>query len=220
MGRTNKDIQQVNMILVSTLTTLYTLYLLMNNNYRNVAILLGVYGLSYMVSRRNMYSQIMAVIVAFTLNILLQTYETWSVYRKQKDIRNNNENGLDHHSYPFDDDMDVVEGFKSKSKKRKRGGKRRRRHKKQNKLKNINKPIPFDNFDKDDYESSYVDLGSSFLDAYKSLTPKQIEKMSGDTRALMGHQKKLIETLDNLGPVIKGGKKIMEQFKHYFKDEI
>ena len=209
MGRTNKDIQQVNMILVSTLTTLYTLYLLMNNNYRNVAILLGVYGLSYMVSRRNMYSQIMAVIVAFTLNILLQTYETWSVYRKQKDIRNNNENGLDHHSYPFDDDMDVVEGFKSQSRKKR---KQKRKKKRNNET--------FDNFDKDDYESSYVDLGSSFLDAYKSLTPKQIEKMSGDTRALMGHQKKLIETLDNLGPVIKGGKKIMEQFKHYFKDEI
>jgi len=209
MGRTNKDIQQVNMILVSTLTTLYTLYLLMNNNYRNVAILLGVYGLSYMVSRRNMYSQIMAVIVAFTLNILLQTYETWSVYRKQKDIRNNNENGLDHHSYPFDDDMNVVEGFKSQSRKKR---KQKRKKKRNNET--------FDNFDKDDYESSYVDLGSSFLDAYKSLTPKQIEKMSGDTRALMGHQKKLIETLDNLGPVIKGGKKIMEQFKHYFKDEI
>ena len=67
---------------------------------------------------------------------------------------------------------------------------------------------------------SYIDLGSSFLEAYQSLTPKQIERMSSDTRSLMGHQKKLIETLDNLGPVIKGGKKIMEQFKHYFKDEI
>ena len=67
---------------------------------------------------------------------------------------------------------------------------------------------------------SYIDLGSSFLEAYKSLTPKQIERMSSDTKSLMSHQKKLIETLDNLGPVIKGGKKIMEQFKHYFKDEI
>jgi hypothetical protein len=97
----------------------------------------------------------------------------------------------------------VVESFKGKSKK-----KRRRRRRK------------VENFDDDEVNESYIDLGSSFLEAYKSLTPRQIERMSSDTKSLMGHQKKLIETLDNLGPVIKGGKKIMEQFKHYFKDEI
>ena len=34
---------------------------------------------------------------------------------------------------------------------------------------------------------SYIDLGSSFLEAYQSLTPRQIERMSSDTKSLMGH---------------------------------
>ena len=100
---------------------------------------------------------------------------------------------------PFNVDYKTLEGFKGASKKKRR---------------------KVEHFDDDDVEESYIDLGTSFLEAYKSLTPQQIEKMSNDTRSLMSHQKQLIETLDNLGPVIKGGKKIMEQFKHYFKDEL
>jgi len=72
----------------------------------------------------------------------------------------------------------------------------------------------------EDLNEDYMDLGTTFMEAYKSLSPKQLEAMTNDTKELIGTQQKLIETLSNLGPAISGGKKIMEQFKHYFKDEL
>ena len=58
---------------------------------------------------------------------------------------------------------DVVENFKGSSKK---------------KRKQIVEDV-----DDDDVEESYMDLGTSFLEAYKSLTPEQIKQMSRDTRS-------------------------------------
>ena len=108
----------------------------------------------------------------------------------------------------------LVETFANPKKERMRNRNRNRKRKQ--------KPRRIERFEEDDDEvnESYIDLGSSFLEAYQSLTPKQIERMSTDTRDLMSHQKRLIETLDNLGPVIQGGQRVMEQFKQYFKDEI
>ena len=187
----NKNtINQVNLVLVCSLTIVYLAYLNSMKKYRLTGLLVALFVGTYTLTNKYLISMIFSVIVVLSLEAILKKYESW-------DVDMNIGTGK-----TFNSEYDTVENFKGSSKKR-----RRRKRK-------------VEHFDDDDVEESYIDLGTSFLEAYKSLTPQQVEKMSNDTRSLMGHQKKLIETLDNLGPVIKGGKKIMEQFKHYFKDEI
>ena len=191
MGK--KTLNQVNNVLICSLVIVYLTYLSFMRKTKLIGLLVGVYLSAYLVTRNHLSSSIIAIILALSMEVMLKSYETWGENINIGTGRSFNTN--------YQNLSDTVESFKGKSKKR------RRRRKK------------VENFD-DEVNESYIDLGSSFLEAYKSLTPRQIEKMSSDTRSLMGHQQKLIETLDNLGPVIKGGKQIMEQFKHYFKDEI
>ena len=42
----------------------------------------------------------------------------------------------------------------------------------------------FDDDDDNDVNANYVDIGSSFLEAYKTLKPQQIEAMTNDTKEL------------------------------------
>ena len=65
----------------------------------------------------------------------------------------------------------------------------------------------------------YLDVGRSFLEAYKNLSPKQIEGLTFDTKELLTTQQKLIETLNNIGPTLKEGKNILDTFKNYFVEE-
>jgi len=99
-------------------------------------------------------------------------------------------------------DKDNYEGFAVKEKKKRKNKKSKKK--------------------KDNYGSgNHVDLGTSFLEAYKSLSPDQIEAMTSDTKELLNTQKSLMKTLETLGPVVKEGKGILDQFKGYFdKDDI
>ena len=65
----------------------------------------------------------------------------------------------------------------------------------------------------------YLDVGRSFLEAYKNLSPKQIEGLTFDTKELLTTQQKLIETLNNIGPTLKEGRQILDTFKDYFVNE-
>ena len=289
MGK--KTMNQMNNVLICSLSIIYLTYLSFMRKTKLVGLLVGVYLSAYLLTNKHLSSVIVAIILALCMELMLKSYETWgdstnildgsTIYTDYANLsapvqelsrvcnrignedtcnsddnqgcvwfndprtergaecvpesilmRNaegellekpalkcskrlgqemcgtdclweNSDDNADNHRCVSSPLRNIVEPFKGKSKK-----KRRRRRRK------------VENFDDDEVNESYIDLGSSFLEAYKSLTPKQIERMSSDTKSLMGHQKKLIETLDNLGPVIKGGKKIMEQFKHYFKDEI
>lgn len=71
---------------------------------------------------------------------------------------------------------------------------------------------------KPEEKESYIDVGTNFIKAYENLTPNQIEGMTKDTQNLIGTQKKLMSTLNNLGPTLKEGKKILDTFKNYFDD--
>lgn len=64
----------------------------------------------------------------------------------------------------------------------------------------------------------HIDIGTNFLKAYENLTPQAIEGMSKDTKSLIGTQKKLMSTLNHLGPTLKEGKKVLDTFKNYFDD--
>jgi hypothetical protein len=61
-----------------------------------------------------------------------------------------------------------------------------------------------------------MDAGSTFLNAYKSLDPKQIENMKKDTVELIETQKVLMNTLSNITPVLENSQKMMSMFKNTF----
>jgi len=71
----------------------------------------------------------------------------------------------------------------------------------------------------DDNEAFEFDHKASFLENYKSLTSEQVSGLNKDTLELMNTQKQLIETLQNMGPVLKDGKSVLDSFKSYFGDE-
>jgi hypothetical protein len=74
-----------------------------------------------------------------------------------------------------------------------------------------------DNIEAEKFE---FDHKASFLDNYKSLTKEQINGLNKDTIDLMQTQEKLIETLKNMGPVLKDGKQVLDTFKSYFGDDM
>ncbi len=130
---------------------------------------------------------------------------------------------------PYEKEYYYLEGFENNKRRKKRKSKKRSkkktnksREKFENKMRKVKQDLEaFEQIDnEEDLNEDYMDLGTTFMEAYKSLSPKQLEAMTNDTKELIGTQQKLIETLSNLGPAISGGKKIMEQFKHYFKDEL
>jgi hypothetical protein len=69
-------------------------------------------------------------------------------------------------------------------------------------------------------EKFEFDHKGSFLENYKSLTKEQVNGLSKDTLDLMQTQEKLIETLKNMGPVLKDGKQVLDTFKSYFGDDM
>ena len=72
--------------------------------------------------------------------------------------------------------------------------------------------------DNKENKENYIDVGTNFIKAYENLTPQQIDGMTKDTQSLIGTQKKLMSTLNNLGPTLTEGKKILDTFKNYFDD--
>lgn len=74
----------------------------------------------------------------------------------------------------------------------------------------------FDDDDDNDVNENYVDIGSSFLEAYKTLKPQQIEAMTNDTKELLSTQKSLVQAMESLTPVVSEGKKMLETFKGFF----
>ena len=70
--------------------------------------------------------------------------------------------------------------------------------------------------EKDDEEEPYVDLGSTFLNAYRKLDTNQIKGMTNDTKQLIETQKNLMDTMKSLTPIISEGKKVLDTFTNYF----
>ena len=73
-----------------------------------------------------------------------------------------------------------------------------------------------DNDANDDVKDDHVDSFSTFMETYRSLSPDQVESMTTDTKDLISTQKALMETVQNLAPVITQGKEMMDTFKDYF----
>lgn len=83
----------------------------------------------------------------------------------------------------------------------------------------VNKTENFTDESGEGVTEPYMDVGRSFLEAYKNLSPKQIEGLTFDTKELLTTQQKLIETLNAVGPTLKEGKNILDTFKNYFGED-
>lgn len=68
----------------------------------------------------------------------------------------------------------------------------------------------------EDDKEFHLDAGTTFMNAYKSLKPDQINAMTKDTQELMQTQKQLMSTLSTLKPLIQDGKEMMNMFQSYF----
>jgi hypothetical protein len=66
----------------------------------------------------------------------------------------------------------------------------------------------------DDY---HLDAGTSFLNAYKSLSPDQITAMGKDTQDLIRTQQGLIKTLHTFKRLLQDSREMMKTFEDYFK---
>ena len=67
-----------------------------------------------------------------------------------------------------------------------------------------------------DAKDARMDLGSTFLEAYKKLNPEQVSAMREDTRELMETQRELMNTLSTVGPAVQQGMDMIQSFKAYF----
>ena len=76
--------------------------------------------------------------------------------------------------------------------------------------------LGFEDDDDNDINENYIDIGTSFLEAYKTLKPQQIEAMTNDTKELLATQKSLVSAMESLTPVVTEGKKMLETFKGFF----
>ena len=62
----------------------------------------------------------------------------------------------------------------------------------------------------------HMDVGTTFMNAYKKLKPDQIKNLTTDTQKLIMVQKDLMANLNNLKPLVSDGKEIMKTFKSFF----
>ena len=104
-------------------------------------------------------------------------------------------------------DRNVMEGMTDKKKKQKTKKKPVKKSKKES--------VPEE---EQEEEESHIDIGSTFMKAYKNLSPEAIDGLGKDTKDLIGTQQKLMSTLNTLGPTLKEGKKVLDTFKNYFDD--
>ena len=102
----------------------------------------------------------------------------------------------------------TIESFKTKKKKRRKKKKRK-----------VQEPFGFDD-NSEDFSEHQLDTKQSFLENYKTLTPKQIKGLNRDTKELIRTQKALIDTLNNMGPTLKEGKNVLDTFKNYFGNDM
>lgn len=65
----------------------------------------------------------------------------------------------------------------------------------------------------------HMDVGSTFMKAYKQLKPEQVQALTTDTQKLISVQKDLMANLNNLKPLVSDGKEIMKTFKSFFGSE-
>ena len=114
----------------------------------------------------------------------------------------------------FNTDNSVLENFKNASNTKTKPKTKSKQQPKTSSKKKKKKKKETENFNNKDH----IDIGTNFLKAYENLTPQAIEGMSKDTKSLIGTQKKLMSTLNHLGPTLKEGKKVLDTFKNYFDD--
>ena len=62
----------------------------------------------------------------------------------------------------------------------------------------------------------HMDKAQTMMNAFKSLSPKQVAAMREDTKELMETQQQLMDTLSNLGPQVQQGVELVKSFQGMF----
>ncbi len=62
----------------------------------------------------------------------------------------------------------------------------------------------------------HMDKAQTMMNAFKSLSPKQVSAMRDDTKELMETQQQLMETLSSLGPQVQQGAELVKSFQGMF----
>lgn len=70
--------------------------------------------------------------------------------------------------------------------------------------------------DSSDDPEPHMDKAQTMLNAFKSLSPKQVSAMREDTKELMETQQQLMETLSALGPQVQQGAELVKSFQGMF----
>ena len=70
--------------------------------------------------------------------------------------------------------------------------------------------------EKTDDPEPHMDKAQTMLNAFKSLSPKQVSAMREDTKELMETQQQLMETLSALGPQVQQGAELVKSFQGMF----
>ncbi len=86
---------------------------------------------------------------------------------------------------------------------------------------NLNLDASYENTEDDELTNDlYMDAGTTFMKAYNSLSEDQVSAMRKDTQDLIETQKKLMQTLEVMKPVMSQGKEMLDSFKQYFGSEM
>ena len=201
-------------IIISALYILYKITIKPSPQYIGVFLLISC--VSYLVTKNVSNSLLIAIIFCLI----------WELTNIFKDRNKNSNNVFENFSEPETSEEEVNEEEEDNSKEKvsednndtddneddsENELKKKKKKKKKKK----------EDFDEDEDETEpYIDVGRSFVEAYKGLSPNQIEGLSFDTKELLGTQQKLIETLNTIGPTLKEGKNILSTFKEYFSEDI
>ena len=76
-----------------------------------------------------------------------------------------------------------------------------------------------DGFEPNGSGKSEIDNKQSYLNMFKSMDEEEISSLNKDTKDLINTQKKLMETLETMGPALQQGKSILDTFKNYFGND-
>ena len=63
------------------------------------------------------------------------------------------------------------------------------------------------------------DPKNTYLNTYKSMSPRQVSGLKKDTKDLLSTQNQLMSTLKEMGPVLQQGKSIIGAFDSFFGDK-
>jgi len=161
-------------------------------------------------------------------SVILEHLEDGNGDKPEEDASENKENEEDKTTSDiidgekaFPEKKDDEKDTKSKTKGKKEEGEKTKKKSSSVDKKEITEVFQtiMDEFEPSGSGKSEIDSKQSYLNMFKTMDEKEISTLNNDTKDLINTQKKLMETLETMGPALQQGKSILDTFKNYFGDE-